>query len=465
MARISMLEGDALLSSLLSHLSESAGFNLPMSNRDLEEQSSSEASTNNAESSRTEPLGIRTHLQLTRTVVTQYLVLLGLWQAHIGELKAAKSTVKRVHAMLDEGGVEAGEQEGWIAIPFESCVSPLTGSSSPISSFPRCSAPSIVLSTLPRTLFYAYTFLVTTIIQTDPVGKEPKCILYAAAGLASLAGKVAGSDPSAFPPFLGIGDIQPSILQMSRIHVDLMLHQAEIHIMISNFAKADKLLMELISFTRSQSLWVIYSARITVLEGMFYHSLALPRQGKAVRLAQKANVGTKRESEIEESPFQEDLEAFIKDILQDCKDSVSVTKMVGLIVEAITSGEIVRAKARLSVALQLSNSTNSQHIKPLILALLSCYFLHTRNDQAQKMLHSSHLICRSMGGSDKSKKDEHGNRIIGPETVGLARLGQWTGEQLLSVYERQNDTELAKKQRLYNAAHGDVLEGQRNLLV
>ena len=116
MARISMLEGDALLSSLLSHLSESAGFNLPMSNRDLEEQSSSEASTNNAESSRTEPLGIRTHLQLTRTVVTQYLVLLGLWQAHIGELKAAKSTVKRVHAMLDEGGVEAGEQEGWIAV-------------------------------------------------------------------------------------------------------------------------------------------------------------------------------------------------------------------------------------------------------------------------------------------------------------------------------------------------------------
>ena len=276
-------------------------------------------------------------------------------------------------------------------------MSPLTGSSSPISSFPRCSAPSIVLSTLPRTLFYAYTFLVTTIIQTDPVGKEPKCILYAAAGLASLAGKVAGSDPSAFPPFLGIGDIQPSILQMSRIHVDLMLHQAEIHIMISNFAKADKvgaihyetysivtlvksdsqLLMELISFTRSQSLWVIYSARITVLEGMFYHSLgkleeafccytvALQHcpvksqlgimsrismlfvrlgQGKAVRLAQKANVGTKRESEIEESPFQEDLEAFIKDILQDCKDSVSVTKMVGLIVEAITSGEIVRAK-------------------------------------------------------------------------------------------------------------------------
>ena len=89
-----------------------------------------------------------------------------------------------------------------------------------------------------------------------------------------------------------------------------------------------------------------------------------------------------------------------------------------------------------------------------------------------------------MGGSDKSKKDEHGNRIIGPETVGLARLGQWTGEQLLcksllvcfessvsadiallAVYERQNDTELAKKQRLYNAAHGDVLEGQRNLLV
>lgn len=44
--------------------------------------------------------------------------------------------------------------------------------------------PSVVtISTLPRAIFYAYTFLISTVVQLDPVGRQPKCMLYAAAGL------------------------------------------------------------------------------------------------------------------------------------------------------------------------------------------------------------------------------------------------------------------------------------------
>lgn len=50
-------------------------------------------------------------------------------------------------------------------------------------------------------------------------------------------------------------------------------------------------------------------------------------------------------------------------------------------------------RTTLKAALQLSNQTNNQHIKPLVLALLSCYFKHTEIDQAQKMLHSSREFC------------------------------------------------------------------------
>lgn len=47
-------------------------------------------------------------------------------------------------------------------------------------------AQSITVSTLPRSVFYAYTFLISTIVQLDPVGRHPKCLHFAAAGLERL---------------------------------------------------------------------------------------------------------------------------------------------------------------------------------------------------------------------------------------------------------------------------------------
>lgn len=45
---------------------------------------------------------------------------------------------------------------------------------------------SITIKTLPRSVFYAYTFLISTIVQLDPIGRHPKCLHFAAAGLERL---------------------------------------------------------------------------------------------------------------------------------------------------------------------------------------------------------------------------------------------------------------------------------------
>lgn len=45
---------------------------------------------------------------------------------------------------------------------------------------------SITLKTLPRSVFYAYTFLISSIVQLDPIGRHPKCLHFAAAGLERL---------------------------------------------------------------------------------------------------------------------------------------------------------------------------------------------------------------------------------------------------------------------------------------
>lgn len=56
------------------------------------------------------------------------------------------------------------------------------------------------------------------------------------------------------------------------------------------------------------------------------------------------------------------------------------------------------------------------------------------------MLHSAHKICRSLGGTEADAKDAAGNRVVDTRMVGLARLGLWTGEQLLGEH-RPNITE------------------------
>jgi hypothetical protein len=45
----------------------------------------------------------------------------------------------------------------------------------------------LIISTVPRRVFYVYTFLISTVVQIDPVGKSPKCLHYAEAGLERLS--------------------------------------------------------------------------------------------------------------------------------------------------------------------------------------------------------------------------------------------------------------------------------------
>ena len=121
MARIALLNGDGSLPGiLLSQLSQSAGLNLPMSNIELDEHQVSTAGKETAgprsDQSKTEDDATWEQPKLARAVIAQFLVLLSIWLSDMGEMKVAKSTVKRAHAMLDEGKLEGGESEGWVKV-------------------------------------------------------------------------------------------------------------------------------------------------------------------------------------------------------------------------------------------------------------------------------------------------------------------------------------------------------------
>jgi hypothetical protein len=82
----------------------------------------------------------------------------------------------------------------------------------------------------------------------------------------------------------------------------------------------------------------------------------------------------------------------------------------------------------LTAALALSNETllHNNHIKGIILPLLANLFLHTRNDQAFKMLHAAFSLARGMGATQDPK-----DVGIIETTVGNPRVGLWVGQRLL----------------------------------
>lgn len=92
---------------------------------------------------------------------------------------------------------------------------------------------------MPRAFFYAYTFLVSTIVQLDPVGEKPKCILYATAGLTQLGDKLQGGDPEVFPMVLSMQNLSNNIAEIAAVTADLLYYQAILNLQRSRYDEAE----------------------------------------------------------------------------------------------------------------------------------------------------------------------------------------------------------------------------------
>jgi hypothetical protein len=202
--RLAFLENDTTLAAtILPDLAK--GFSLPMTEKAMLEEQQTRLAQMDAKLEKEERGNYLLHTKhtdallqatLPRALVAQFLVLLSVYQAYIGEGPVAKQTVKRAHTVLDEPEMHLGQAEGWIKIAIcheqGRSVSPKKALPNRGSVAPQPSY--LYLGLAPKSLFYAYTFLVSTVIQIDPSGKMPRCLAYAAYGMSNLNLKVRGTD-------------------------------------------------------------------------------------------------------------------------------------------------------------------------------------------------------------------------------------------------------------------------------
>lgn len=111
--------------------------------------------------------------------------------------------------------------------------------------------------------------------------------------------------------------------------------------------------------------------------------------GARVRISEEGSTsGKKRKSVGGTADAETRLNDLAKEVVEAAGEEGASPGVVllGELVQALTRGEIIKAKQHLSMALNLSNNALANHAKALMLALLANLFLHTRNDQVRPPL-------------------------------------------------------------------------------
>jgi hypothetical protein len=202
--------------------------------------------------------------------------------------------------------------------------------------------------------------------------------------------------------------------------IHLLLFSAELSIMRSAFSTAQAHLTSAITTARTHAgLWDSFAGRITLDMGLLrqasgdekeaeecFETVLMSGEGReeggeegaslvtlakvsllVLKISQGSRVrlSTSFSSISSSSPSSTNdsarLTSLARSVVEATQDAAPALRLTGEFVQALTRGEITKAKQHLSVALNLSNTSLANHAKALMLALLANLFLHTRNDQ------------------------------------------------------------------------------------
>ena len=88
----------------------------------------------------------------------------------------------------------------------------------------------------------------------------------------------------------------------------------------------------------------------------------------------------------------------------------------------------------LKTALSLMTYTQDNHLRALLLALISAHYMHTASEHAQGMLRTCETLAAGLGAGARGKKKKKGGEGEDGEEVGNAWLRLWVGERFLGMF-------------------------------
>ncbi|POW13310.1 hypothetical protein PSHT_07095 [Puccinia striiformis] len=441
------------------------------------------------------------HVIVIGQQIKNYTMLLFIvYSSIIGQSETSKLWLKHLRNQMDSPTREEGEDEGIYKIHLQSNFT--QHYNDPSSSrkrmleddgFKPISRPVItnpitienqylMVSIMPRDLFYTLLYLVSLTVHFDGHGKSPKSLIYAHEGLKQI-------DRQLITGFKNLHynktdqlqnrlDYKPSpifkinsyLKILGNIKLEIKILIVQISIVRSDFIYADQLLVEVIKTVCDSQQWNEYSPRLTFLKSMLSHAtgnLSSARQSLLTSLFLvdqqikqqdqnvKIRIGLMTElstlskacyvllrladsdasSQLHQSSSTScssmdifrsfAVDKLILDLSELSKISLPNINMIIQVVLAISCGEIVKAKHHLTSALNEANKTSNTHLKMILLGLLSTMFFNTRNDQATKMLKSCYKLSLGFSPSHSQPQQQVvDNRQLGHQNpLQLSTLG------------------------------------------
>ncbi|KAH9912151.1 uncharacterized protein BXZ73DRAFT_93243 [Epithele typhae] len=376
-----------------------------------------------------------------------------------GEAAEAAPRLSHLHALMDSEVLEKFP-EGWVELHFSS-------------------SPSLFVQvTHPRVLFLL-TFLVSSVSKRDACGRKPKRKLFAAEGLASWETEVLRD--ISFSLWSDGGDMQEVEERLARIKADLLCELIAVSIMRSEFDTAEETLNVLIAHARTANVFHLFSSRIALHHAHLAHALARPARAlrcyrtaahhadpksdvyitaRAAQLALRIGMERRRAamgdgwldglSKVDDEwphdyEDEDGLEREGAEVIKMCRKGGGALEAIAQIIEACLTSEHLKAKQHLKRAMELASKAQDNHMRALVLSLITAHYLNTFGDHARSMLETCDQLAAGLGAP--SVKGENN----GKPALGNAPLRLWVGERFLELYKRFGKESRVQKQASFNA--------------
>ncbi|KAL5519652.1 hypothetical protein ACEPAH_1335 [Sanghuangporus vaninii] len=395
------------------------------------------------------------------TSMAIHTLLMGVvYYTHIGQAKKSSPRLSHLHALLDSDALSLFPN-GNIEIKL-SCGPPL---------FLKCTHPRVL---------YHLAYLVSSISKRDAVGRKPKRKVFATEGLNVWEKEVKKEIP--LNVWAEPRDAEEIDERMVKVKADLLSELVAVCIVRSEFEDASSHLNKLIAHTRNFNLFNAYAARITLHHAHLAHSLGdtarasqcysvaahLAAEGTFVNVSARAGGLALRIAHGEGSRTDLEWEEEVKSVVEACQGMGGTLEAIGHVLQACLSNEILTAKSHLKSALDLASSAQDNHLRALVLALISALYHLTAEQHSRQILESCAQLAAGLGASVKRddtqirsgsspSKEGHGSSTM--MSVGNAPLGLWVGQRFLEIYQQGGDDAKAQRQEAINNRLQTAVDG------
>ncbi|CAL1693812.1 unnamed protein product [Somion occarium] len=398
-------------------------------------------------------------------MVVHTLVMSVAYFTHVGTSNEASPRLTHLHALLDSGVLDLFP-DGLVQIPLP------TG------------PPLIIQSTHPRILFLL-AFLISSAAKRDAVGRKPKRKVFAMEGLAACE-KKGVPPPLLLPIWSTLGDVEEVEQRLARIKADLMCELLAVSIMRSEFVEAENTLAQLIAHTRNYHIFPLFSARISLHHAHLAHALgnsarALQcyqvamehsEEGDFVHVAAQAGIisldlagysnqlaAESRSSKTDRKGKQREISiepcVSVVTFLRTCRGKGGTLDAIGHILEACFSSEMLKAKQHLKIALSLASSSQDNHLRALILALIASQYFYTARDHCLSTLQTCEQLAAGLG-VPLHKGDGSGG------FSGNVHLALWIGRHFLDIHKQSGQQAETLQRSLNNAKLEEALDALKD---